>query len=919
MSLIGLIGLIAAFVGSLGALGCLGAGHILATAKPKSAARLALFGRLAAVLVFLGLTLAVAVLIFCFLTGDVTLEYVVRNRSSATGDLAWLLKASGLWAGRAGSLLFWAWALSLFNCILVIATARKGERIDNGALAISSVVVLCFVAVLLFVPSSALFTPLDSRYFDSAGRLMPTAAPLGMNTLLEHWAMALHPPMLLLGYAGLTMPFAYGLAALVVNDSSTLWVRRATPYLMVSWLFLSIGIGIGAIWAYVVLGWGGYWGWDPVENAGLLPWLMALALIHSFTLYRREGRFKRWSVFCACLVFIFVAIGGYITRAGAVHSVHGFNEDLASSILFLGLALAAFIAGAVGVILRWKGFSAPPLPSKVQGLSALKDTLYFINNLLLLVFVVLLSYMTVSSALPPFLPLGGVAIPAATYDSIARPLVIAYCALAALCSLVGWRSDGSLGLKRAIVGPGIAAAVVFVFLLVFYGLVLKPGYDSMLVAGGTAANNMVQQGPPLVHDIVALVGFAVASLLLFNGLFMAARAFRRGNGGFFNKLSQVGGGICHGAMGVILVGLIGSSMFALEVNAFLPYNEQTDEAYEVVHVQDYDLVYRGNDITKDPNGVDSDYTLTLDVYRVGPDQTGDEGAYVGTVTPTVQVVAASQQQKLVPGVLSFPLEDLFVVYRGVNADGSFSLEVRVNPLISLLWVGFILLLVGAFVSLFARRRAGKGAGVAAVGVSAEGEAPKAPEQEDAAAAAASESDAVIPILPEEPAVVPLEVEEEGAHLPSATEPSESSVEEGPSEPEPVEVPREAAGEEPGKTQSEALEETAEESLEEVSEEAVDQAAEEAVGEPFVKPEVIAFERALQRAYELEAARKAEADERAREAAQKAEAQRRAQEAAAAADCKVQTEEERAIDEFWAEQPGILFGNPRQRPKRKKGR
>ena len=170
--------------------------------------------------------------------------------------------------------------------------------------------------------------------------------------------MAIHPPTLFIGYAGLTIPFAYAISALIVNDDSTEWVNRSTPYLMFSWLLLGVGIGLGAVWAYVVLGWGGYWGWDPVENASLLPWLVGVALIHSFTVYRQRGAFKRWSVFCACLTFCFVVLGTFITRSGLVQSVHAFEGDPVSLVMFGALIICSLLAGIVGgdsAILFWGG------------------------------------------------------------------------------------------------------------------------------------------------------------------------------------------------------------------------------------------------------------------------------------------------------------------------------------------------------------------------------------------------------------------------------------------------------------------------------------------------------------------------------------------------------------------------------------
>ncbi|MFR1168231.1 MAG: cytochrome c biogenesis protein CcsA [Adlercreutzia equolifaciens] len=218
-------------------------------------------GRVAAVLTAVALTVCCAVLVWCFFSGDNTIQYVLDNRSTSTAPEAWLYKLAGLWAGRQGSLLFWAWLIAVFNAVLVFATRKNARPLDNGALAISSLVLTAFVSVLLFSEGNMPFIVTDSRYFGDDGTLSVMASARSMNALLEHWAMAIHPPTLFIGYAGLTIPFAYAISALIVNDDSTEWVNRSTPYLMFSWLLLGIGIGLGAVWAYVVLGWGGYWGW----------------------------------------------------------------------------------------------------------------------------------------------------------------------------------------------------------------------------------------------------------------------------------------------------------------------------------------------------------------------------------------------------------------------------------------------------------------------------------------------------------------------------------------------------------------------------------------------------------------------------------------------------------------------------------
>ena len=710
MSTFGLIGLLISFAAVVVSIVCLVAGAIAGRKRASGVAEtLTWGGHVAALVSAVGLTACCGILVYCFMTGDTSIEYVVRYHSNAAGADAWLYQLAGLWAGREGSLLFWAWLISLFNSVVAVRNLKRQEKLDSMALLVAQIVLAAFVGVTLFSESNMPFTALAAQYLDASGNLRGEAALWGMNTLLEHWAMAIHPPTLFVGYAGLTIPFAYAIAAIIVNDSSKAWVVRSQRYALFSWLFLGIGIGLGAVWAYVVLGWGGYWGWDPVENASLLSWLVGVALIHSFTVYRQRGAFKRWSVMCACLTFAFVIVGTFISRSGLVQSVHAFEGDPVSLALFGALIGASILAGIVGLIVRWKSFG--PASSGADDVENMlsKDAAYYFNNVIMVVFAVLLTYLTVSSALPAFLPFGGQTVSAGTYNAIARPLGVIYLAILAVCPLLSWgRTEGKQFWKRARI-PGICAVVLFAVLMFYFVTYLLPSYDAILAAGGTEADGLLEQGPSWYYNGVAVVGLLVASLLFFNSLFMLGRAIRgyqkghQGNvlasawGMLVNRASTFGGFVAHLGMAVILVGLIGSSMYVTEKTGYVKYDEETDSASEPFVIQDFELRYTGNNIAPQPNDDDILYTVYFDVYK--------NGEFVGAVDPTVQFVQSTQQQKLVASVITFPTEDLFVVYRGVNSDGDFSMDVRVNPLILEVWIGFGLLMAGVLIATVGRRGA----------------------------------------------------------------------------------------------------------------------------------------------------------------------------------------------------------------------
>ncbi|MDO4503057.1 MAG: cytochrome c biogenesis protein CcsA [Coriobacteriia bacterium] len=705
MGFIGAMGLLLAFVASVASVALLIAGHVM-TAKKKAtdlALTLSWAGRVVVAVCFAALTVCCGVMVICFLSGDYTIQYVLDQHSRSTGVMGALFNIAGLWAGREGSLMFWSWLIALFALIVSVRRLEDLKPLDNMATLVLQLVLTAFLGVLLFSDANAPFSATDPSYFSADGTLTAAASVKGMNSLLEHWAMAIHPPLLFVGYAGLTVPFAYAVAALLCNDYSADWVRRSNRIAVVAWLFLTVGIGLGAVWAYVVLGWGGYWGWDPVENASLLPWLMGVALIHSMTMYAKRGQFKAWALVCACLTYGFVIVGTFISRSGLVQSVHAFEGDPVSLVLFGALILASVVLGVGGVLVRRRAIAAScagaagagadgaaGAEAEEQSASLLtREDFYFFNNVFLTAATVLVTYFTVSSALPGFLPLGGQSLPAGAYNVLARPLGVVYLALMALCPLLAWGRTDLRGMLRHMRVPGAVAVVVFVLLMWFFATQLSPAYDASVAAGGSIAADLAEQGPAWYYKGLTVVGLAVASLLFANSLVMLGKGLRA------RRAVGIGGGVAHVAMGVILVGLIGSSMYVTQQTGYVEYDSKADTASETFVIKDYELMFTGSNIEQLDNG-NVKYGVSFDVTKGGQP--------LGSVSPSVTLVMTTQQQQQNAAVISLPTEDLFVVYKGLSStNGGLSMDVRVNPLISFVWVGFGLLVLGALIAAFGRR------------------------------------------------------------------------------------------------------------------------------------------------------------------------------------------------------------------------
>jgi cytochrome c-type biogenesis protein CcmF len=374
-----------------------------------------------------------------------------------------------------------------------------------------------------------------------------------------------------------------------------------------------------------------------------------------------------------------------------VQSVHAFDGDPVSLTLFGILIAVAFAAGVFGALGRRRSFAVQDGLDAEAALAG-RSMAYYLLNVLMMVGAFLLCYLTVASALPQPLPFAGQSISAETYNAIARPVSIALMLLVAVCPLLGWSRTDPVKFAKKALPAGVCAFLLFIVLMAYFALALLPAYDAAIAAGGTTAESIQAMGPALYYNGLAALGLAVACCLFFNSLFMLAKLLRAPGGDVRRRFTAIGGFLAHLALGVMLVGLIGSSMYVTERTGYLAGSPDSD-ASTVFAVQDYELSYVSDSVDEADDGIT--YTVVLDVSR--------GGQALGQVTPSVYVDKSTMQQRLDAQVLTMPDHDLFVVYRGVNMNGDFSLDVRVNPLILCVWAGFILLMLGTAIAALARR------------------------------------------------------------------------------------------------------------------------------------------------------------------------------------------------------------------------
>lgn len=680
----------------------------LVTADPKRASSLINLANITILISTLLLTLCVALILSGFFRADMSMEYVAKNYPHNPSALQWLYLISGLWGGREGSLLFWTWLISLYSFWLSYRRLPQrdganlrfdvGEKLRTTALLIVQVILCAFLATLILSPTNNPFHSTPLEYLNPDGSLNALAIGWGMNRLLEHWAMVLHPPALFIGYAGLTLPFAFALAALIESQLDDLWVRLSQRCALFAWIFLSIGIGLGAVWAYVVLGWGGYWGWDPVENASLLSWLCSTALLHSMTVYKRKQGMKAWTLLLAALSFICVVLGTFITRSGIVQSVHAFADDKVSTLLFLSMMLSALLLTCLALIWR-----RSQLKDGLEMDSLFtKNSSYFFTNLILLMSAILIAYLTLAPALPELLPFGGSTISASSFNALARPVSILFLLLAALCPFLSWKKTDAREFWGHLRLPALIATLIFVGLLVFYLKELLPLYQEALAEGGERASYFTEQGPSWYYLGLALLGFFTGSLLICASAYILLRGVRlrmqhkkesalQALALLFKRTpSQAAGYLAHLAMGIMLIGLVGSGMFMQEKLVTM-----ADKPGATTQLGVYELRYDGSQ--KELINKDAYFRLQLQPRVADKD--------LAPLVPEILISTDTRGQQFLHAALIHRLhEDLFVAFQGYSADNEIVMTVKINPLINLVWLGMILMIGAGILALLPSRR-----------------------------------------------------------------------------------------------------------------------------------------------------------------------------------------------------------------------
>jgi cytochrome c-type biogenesis protein CcmF len=587
-------------------------------------------------------TLAIATMWAALLTDAFELRNVAEYTSSTLGAQ---YKVTALWASQAGSLLLWAWIFSGFSALAVYLNRRRNRQLMPVVVAVLMVIALFFLGLLSFVTS-----PFETL------ALVP-AEGRGLNPLLQNFYMQIHPPLLYLGYVGLAIPFAFAMAALVSRKLDSGWIQSIRRWTIASWLFLGIGILLGAKWAYETLGWGGYWAWDPVENAAFMPWLVATAFLHSVMVQERRGMLKVWNMVLVILTFSLCLFGTFLTRSGIIASVHAFGESTLGP-FFLAFIVAVLV-GSVALLV-----SRLPLLRSQHTLESYvsREAIFLFNNLLLVGLAFAVFWGTMFPILSEAARGERITVGQGYYDQVALPIGAALLVLTGVGPLIAWRKASLAQLRRRFVVPLAVAAAAALALLALTDLSQSWTAALVVVAGvfvSACIAGEVGRGLRVRHALggVSWPG-AFASMVGRN---------RRRYGGYAVHLGIV----------VLFIGLAGSKGFATEVDVAVAEGERAQ-------VAGYTLVNEGARSVADEHK--SSVSVQVGVLR--------GGERVATMTPGIDEFAVDGTRSSDVAIDSSAGRDLYLVLTQLAPDGTARLSVFVNPLVLWLWIAGAIILVG---------------------------------------------------------------------------------------------------------------------------------------------------------------------------------------------------------------------------------
>jgi cytochrome c-type biogenesis protein CcmF len=587
------------------------------------------------------LTLAVAfgLLVYSFLTHDFSVQYVAQNSNT---HLPTPYLISAVWGAHEGSLLLWALILGVWGTAVTYFSRSVPDIVIARVLGVLGLISVGFL----------LFMIITSNPFD---RLLPAVAEgRDLNPLLQDPGLVIHPPMLYMGYVGFAIPFAFAVAAMIGGQLDAAWARWSRPWTHAAWIFLTLGITLGSWWAYYELGWGGWWFWDPVENASFMPWLVGTALMHSLAVTEKRGAFKAWTVLLAIFTFSLSLLGTFLVRSGVLTSVHAFASDPERGVFIL-----AFLFAVVGSSLLLYAIRANEIKSSVRFELLSRETFLLLNNVILLVSAVAVLLGTLYPLLADALHLGKISVGRPYFDRVFMILALPLVALIGIGSMARWKRDSGERLWHRLRLP----AAVAVVLALAYSLLLVPHFNPMTLLGITLG-----------------LWVAVSTLA---GLRERMRPH--------NKLRHVP----RGYWGMML-GHLGIAVFVIGVSMTSTYSTEKDIRLapgEVYNMGDYSFEFKGVSTVPGPN-----YTAYegLVIAR-------HKGELVAELRPQKRTYLVQKMPMTEAAIDAGLFRDLYVALGEDLGKNAWSLRIYHKPFVRWLWLGALIMALGGLTAATDRR------------------------------------------------------------------------------------------------------------------------------------------------------------------------------------------------------------------------
>ncbi len=601
---------------------------------------------------------ATLVLVNELMLNNFDLDYVAHYSSIAT---PLIYKFTALWAGQSGSLLFWLAILSVYTIVLIMQNKHRKTKLMPWVILIMVSVQFFFLVLINFVTNP--FEPTEANFIVMDGN--------GLNPLLQNITMAIHPPMLYLGYVGFTIPFAFAMAALITRDVSALWIRSVRRWTLITWMFLTAGIILGGWWAYQELGWGGYWAWDPVENASLMPWLTGTAFIHSIIIQEKKNMLKVWNMILIIITFVLVIFGTFMTRSGVMSSVHAFTASSLGPI-FLGYVFLVLISSLIILLLRYPALKST---NRIESFSS-RESGFLFNNVIFMVICFVVLWGTLFPVLTEAVRGTKITVGAPFFNQVNIPIGLLLLLLTGIGPLLAWRHTSKQGFIKN------------------FSIPLVVGLVALMVAYFVGLRHYV-----LLN--VGLVSFVFMAIMVEFYRGISARMSRHGESAgkaliqmISKNRSRYGGYIAHLGIVIMFIGFAGK--------AFDQVKEFGLTAGQTEHVGEY--TFHLNQIREKERS--NHYAWIADL-RV----TDKDGNFVTNLHPEKRIYnfrnpnPNAQQPNSELDIYNMLNLDIYSVFSGVDTENHIAyLKIMLTPLIRWVWVGGYILIIGTMISLWPVRR-----------------------------------------------------------------------------------------------------------------------------------------------------------------------------------------------------------------------